>query len=312
MQLVEKHAFGRTDMQVSKLGFGSYKMSGKSGGSTVEGVRRLLGSALDNGLNVIDTAECYGQGEELLGQAVGYRRKDYYLFTKCGHAAGLDLPDWHPQQLEESIERSLRRLKTDYLDLIQLHSCSTKMLRRGEVIEVLQRAREAGKVRYIGYSGDGRAAAYAVQCGAFDALQISVNIADQEALQRILPLAQARQMGIIAKRSLANVAWQSDPASTDYCERNYRERLSTLNYPFLRSDPSQIADMALRFTLSVPEIDIVLVGGTNPLHWQHNLELMGAGPLPPQQFEAVRQRWRALTWWRRPLQGGDLGWHGCV
>ena len=309
---MEKHAFGRTDMQVSKLGFGSYKMSGKPGGSTVEEVGRLLGSALDNGLNVIDTAECYGQGEELLGQAIGHRRNDYYLFTKCGHAAGLDQPDWSPRLLEASIERSLRSLQTDYLDLIQLHSCRTHLLKRGEVIEVLQRARDAGKVRYIGYSGDGRPATYAVQCGAFDTLQISVNIADQEALQRILPLARARQMGIIAKRSLADIAWQSDPASTDYCEQRYRKRLQALNYPFLQSASSLIVDTALRFTLSVPEVDIVLVGGTNPLHWQHNLELAAAGSLPPQQFEALRQRWRALTWWRRPLQGADLGWHGCV
>ena len=89
---MEKHAFGKSGIQVSALGFGSYKMSGKTGGATVAEVSQLLGSALDAGVNVIDTAECYGQAEELIGQAVSHRRSDYYLFTKCGHTSGCPIP----------------------------------------------------------------------------------------------------------------------------------------------------------------------------------------------------------------------------
>jgi len=309
---METHIFGKTDMRVSRLGIGSYKMSAKAGGSTVAEVRRLLGQALDAGLNVIDTAECYGQGEELIGQAVGQRRGDYYLFTKCGHASGLELPDWNPRMLELSIERSLRRLRTEYIDLLQLHSCSRDQLRQGEVIEVLRRARDAGKVRYIGYSGDRRAALYAIECGAFDTLQISVNIADQEALASTLKRARARQMGIIAKRSIANAAWKTQYDAGDSCVQVYAQRLGALNYDFLKDDADTIADTALRFTLSVPEIDIVLVGSTNPAHLQHNMTLLAAGPLAPSQFQAIRRRWKQKTWWRRPLRGSMAGWKGCV
>src|SRR2546425_11328973 len=254
---METHSFGKTDIQVSRLGCGSYKMSGKAGGSTVEDVSRLLGEALDSGLNVIDTAECYGQSEELVGRAIGHRRSEYYLFTKCGHAAGLDLPDWSPRLLEQSIERSLRRLRTEYLDMVQLHSCSQEQLHQGDVIEVLQQARDAGKVRYLGYSGDRRAAHYAVTCGVFDALQTSVNIADQEAIERTLPHARARQMGILTKRSLANAAWKTGQNTTDPCEQTYWKRLAALDYDFLHGDLDTIASMALRFTLSVPEVDVV-------------------------------------------------------
>src|SRR5262249_57244999 len=114
--------------------------------------------------NVIDTAECYLQSEELIGQAVASRRKDFYLFTKCGHPDTLAREDWRPASLLQSIERSLRRLRTDRVDLVQLHSCSEAELRKGDVIAALQRARERGYTRYIRYSGDSAAAPFSVGC----------------------------------------------------------------------------------------------------------------------------------------------------
>ena len=115
---MEVHSFGSTEMRVSQLGLGSHELYKLS----FHEVERLLGAAFEAGLNVVDTAECYGQSEEAIGRALGKRRSSWYLFTKCGHASGLDLPDWHPLLLEHSIERSLKRLQTDYLNLVQLHS----------------------------------------------------------------------------------------------------------------------------------------------------------------------------------------------
>src|SRR5262249_53131646 len=202
---MERRRLGKTDMVVSVLGFGGAEIGDQNGRPRV--VARLLGSALDAGLNVLDTAECYDDSEELIGRAIGARRRDFYLFTKCGHARGWR-EDWRPASLLKSIERSLRRLETDHLDLIQLPSCGLAALRRGDVIDALERARGRGLARYIGYSGDAEAARYAIECGRFDTLQTSVSIADQEAIELTLPLARARKMGVIAKRPLANVAWR--------------------------------------------------------------------------------------------------------
>ena len=247
---------------------------------------RLLGEALDAGLNVIDTAECYLASEALIGRAAAHRRQDYYLLTKCGHASGLNLPDWDPRLLAPSIERSLRRLRTDYLDVVQLHSCLADVLRRGEVIDALQRAREAGKTRYLGYSGDGEAARYAIACGAFDTLQTSINIADQEAIELTLPLA--RGLGVIAKRPLANVAWRHGTRPADPYIQAYWERLRQLDYDFLQQPLGEAAGMALRFTLSVDGVHTAIVGSAQPGRWRQNAALLAAEPLAQGPFAAIR------------------------
>jgi len=298
---METRQFGKTDMQVSVLGFGGAEIGYER--ATADVVARLLDDALDAGLNVIDTAECYLDSEELIGQAAARRRKDYYLFTKCGHPEGPGRGDWRPDSLLRSIERSLRRLKTDRLDLVQLHSCSEDELRRGDVIEALRRAREKGYTRYIGYSGDGQEARYAIESGAFDALQTSVSIADQEAIDLTLPLAQARQMGVIAKRPLANAAWRYAERPENAYHQPYWERLRVLDYDFLRSDPRQAASVALRFTLGVPGVHTMIVGTAKPGRWRENAALLDAGPLPREQFEAIRSRWREVA---------DASWVGQI
>src|SRR5215210_7409229 len=198
LSLMEKRQLGQTDMQVSVLGFGGAEIGYEN--VPVTTVELLLNSALDAGLNVIDTAECYECSEELIGKTVSHRRADYFLFTKVGHPRGVGSEDWSRASILESIERSLKRLQTDRIDLVQLHSCSEAVLKKGEALEALQTARERGYTRYIGYSGDSLAAKFAVELGAFDTLQTSVNIADQEPLELTIPAAQERGMGVIAKR----------------------------------------------------------------------------------------------------------------
>ena len=262
-------------------------------------VARLLGSALDAGLNVIDTAECYEDSEVLIGRAIGSRRREFSLFTKCGHARGGGRADWRPAALLASIERSLRRLETDYLDLIQLHSCSLAELRQGDPIAALERARERGWARYIGYSGDGEAARYAVECGRLDTLQTSVSIADQEALELTLPRAAARQMGVIAKRPLANVAWRYARKPAEPYYQTYWSRLRTLDYRFLREAADTAVATALRFTLGAPGVHTAIVGTTKPERWQQNAASLEAGAVPADERERIRARWRevATTSW---------------
>lgn len=291
---MERRVMGKTGMEVSVLGFGGAEIGYQ--GASLETVERLLGAALDTGLNVIDTAECYADSEEKIGHAVAHRREEFFLFTKCGHGfqGGPDLPDWSVELLRQSIDNSLRRLRTDTVDLIQLHSCSAELLEAGEVIQVLQEARAAGKTRFIGYSGDGRNARRALELGVFDTLQTSVNLADQEALSLTLPLAKEQGVGVIAKRPIANAAWLKPDLPEDAYARPYLDRLNKLEFPILKLPPSDAVAEALRFTLSA-DIHVAIVGTQNPNRWADNARAALLGSLPWETFTEIRRRWAAIA-----------------
>ena len=279
-------------MVASVLGFGGSEIG--YGAASPRTVDRLLGAAIDAGLNVIDTAECYADSEALIGAALGARRNDIHLLTKCGHPRGYGRGDWRAASLSSSIERSLKRLRTDRLDLIQLHSCELSDLRKGEAITAIERARERGLTRYIGYSGDGEAARFAVECGRFDTLQTSVSVADQEALELTLPAAMKRSMGVIAKRPIANAAWRYARRPAEPYYQAYWTRLRALDYAFLR-DAERAVSVALRSTLVAPGVHTAIVGTKRPGRWAENARLLEAGPLPATEFERIRARWKEVA-----------------
>jgi len=290
---MEKRKFGKTDMEFSVLGFGGVEIGWNN--EPLEKVEELLNSALDAGLNVIDTAAAYKTSEELIGKAVGKRRKEYFLLTKCGALDGFTREDWSKKGVLETIEQSLRKLKTDYLDIAQLHSCSSEILRQGDCIEGLQRAVEKGYTRYIGYSGDNEDAKYAIALNVFDSLQTSVSIADQTAIDGNLPLAVERGLGIIAKRPIANAVWRHDSKPEDSYHHEYWDRIQKLKFDFLNKSLEEATAMALRFTLSIPGIDTLIVGTTRPRRWEENARYVAEGNLSDEEFEAIRNRWREVA-----------------
>jgi hypothetical protein len=298
---LEKRKFGKTDMQVAVLGFGGAEIGYEKTDQATVG--KLLNAALDAGLNVVDTAECYIDSEVQIGEAIGTRRKEYFLFTKCGNVRpdGSRGDDWSKDGILKSVERSLKRLKTDVLDLVQLHSCSLDELKKGECIEALEQAKKAGKTRYIGYSGDSQTARWAVECGRFDSLQTSINIADQECIELTLPLAKEKQMGVIAKRPIANAAWRYDAKPDNGYHQEYWRRLQELKYEWAmgearaKTDASGPAAIAMRFTAMQPGVSVLIVGTTKPERWKQNAELMEAGPLAKELAESIRARWKATA-----------------
>jgi aryl-alcohol dehydrogenase-like predicted oxidoreductase len=295
---LEKRRLGKTDMDVTVLGFGGAEIG--YGQVPQETANALLNGALDEGLDAIDTAECYADSEVLIGNAVSGRRKDYYLFTKVGHWAPEGMEGWTADGVTRSIERSLGRLKTEYVDLVHLHSCGIDVLEKGEVIEALEKAKQAGKTRFIGYSGDSQAAKFAVDTGKFDTLMTSISVFDQEAIDLTLPACRERQMGVIVKRGIGNAVWRYDEDPGGY-HAEYYKRMKALDYDFTRpahrdnTGPDGPAGVALRFVLALDGVHTNVVGTTNPARFAQNAELLKAGPLPAEKVEAIRTRWKEVA-----------------
>jgi aryl-alcohol dehydrogenase-like predicted oxidoreductase len=247
--LMIRRTLGKTGLEVSVLGFGGSEL-GFDAGVSVERVAALLHPAIESGLNVIDTASAYLASETLLGEALKGKRQQVLVFTKCGATDGFSRSDWSPSGIRRQVEHSLRALRTEYVDVLQLHSCGLDVLERSDAIETLETLQREGKTRFIGYSGDGAPAVWAARSGRFDTLQTSINVADQQVLDEALPLARAASMGVIAKRPVANAAWRSGavPPNSSY-HQEYWRRLRVLEFDLTQLPLSEAVGTALRFTV---------------------------------------------------------------
>jgi aryl-alcohol dehydrogenase-like predicted oxidoreductase len=295
---MQTNKLGKTDLEVSRLGFGGAELGFVPDVKQAD-VDALLNSALDSGLNLIDTAAGYLSSEKMIGDAVSHRRKEFYLISKCGALDGFTRSDWSKKGILEAIEQSLRDMKTDYLDIAQLHSCSAEILQQGDCLEGLERAVEKGYTRYIGYSGDNEDAKFAIEMDVFDTLQTSVSIADQSTIDGNIKLAHSKGLGVIAKRPIANAVWRNTEKPTDAYHHPYWDRIQQLKFDFLNKSLEESISIALRFTLSIEGVSTAIVGTTKPNRWQENAKNIAEGNLSAADFEAIRNRWREVadeTW----------------
>jgi len=191
---MEQRAFGSTGLSVSTLGFGAAPVGFLQ--TEQERVGDILNSLLDAGVNLIDTAAGYAGAEEMLGNTISHRRDEFLLVSKCGQAFD-DLPGeaWSAEVIAATVDRALQRLKTDHLDVMLLHSCDQSVLEKGEALGALVAAREAGKIRFAGYSGDNAKAIYAAGLRDVAVIETSVNLVDQANLIGLLPRTWERGIG---------------------------------------------------------------------------------------------------------------------
>ena len=295
-----KRTFGKSGYSVSALGFGGAPI----GYLAVEQDRsaKILSLLLDSGVNFIDTAASYPGSEEAIGKAIGKRRSEFVLVSKCGQAFD-DLPGeaWSAQVITATVDRSLKRLQTDHLDVMLLHSCGLEKLKAGDGIGALVKARDAGKIRFVGYSGDNEAAAYAAAHPEIAVIETSINIADQHNIDVVLPVCRQHNVGVIAKRPIANAAWKDASEQRGiyggYADE-YNKRLKQMNLNpaelGFAGEPSQAwPEIALRFTLSQPGVHTAIIGTTNPENAKTNIRYAEKGPLPPDVVGKIRSAFAA-------------------
>ena len=219
---LQKRYIPKMDTEVTFLGFGALEI-GRNWGlgddkerPAEEVAGQVLNTVLDAGINLIDSASAYHRSEERIGKYVSSRRSEYVLATKCGEHSSEPSTyyDFSYDAITESIDRSLKLLNTDVIDLIQIHfgPDSEGVLNRGETVRAMKDARAAGKVRYLGASIDGELAKRCILSGDFDVMQMGYNLFYQANAENIR-LCKERGMGVLIRSGLGNGLLTSRVAS---------------------------------------------------------------------------------------------------
>jgi aryl-alcohol dehydrogenase-like predicted oxidoreductase len=290
---MEQRAFGNTGIKVSVLGFGAGHIGSEN--LPEKEVESLLNMVLDSGITLIDTARAYGLSEERIGKYLSRRRNEFILSTKVGY--GIDgYENWTYECVRAGIDEALRLLRTEYIDIVHLHSCPLSTLQWGEPLRALEDGVRAQKVRVAAYSGENEALEWSVESGRFGSVEHSINICDQRAIDNVLGAAKAKGLGVIAKRPVANAPWRFAECPVSHYAEEYWWRWKTMDV-----DPSGLEwqEIALRFAAFTPGVHSCIVGTANPEHLKKNLAIIEKGPLPPKLYEAIRTAFKTNDpgWW---------------
>ncbi len=250
-----KRFLGSTDLELSVLGLGTVKIGRNQGVKYPRGfelpddrqVDELIGLAKDLGINTVDTAPAYGSSEERLGRALSGQRQDWHIVTKVGEEFdnGQSHFDFSAEHCRHSLQRSLDRLQTDYLDMVLIHSDGNDLaaLNAG-CMDTLLQAREAGWVRAIGLSGKTvEGALSALERGA-DVVMVSYQPQYQEE-QAVIDRCTANQRGVLIKKAFAS----------GHLDQQAPDPIAT----------------HLRFCLAPASVTSVIAGTINPDHLRHNV-----------------------------------------
>ena len=297
---MEKRRLGNTGLSITALGYGAMELRHVDGSEAA----RLLNAVLDGGINYIDTSPDYGLSEAYIGQAIAHRRSEYYLATKCGcnidpAGKGLEPPHiWSRQKLLENIENSLRLLRTDYVDVWQLHGPEPGELPGGksdEVIQTLMDLKRQGKVRYIGMSfrnGKSSEAWYPAEYafnysgefmtwGVFDVMQMVYGGLTRRN-ENVITRAAGQGIGLIIRGVV----------------KKYRDNYDTL---FDRARLGELCEpgesksaFLVRFALNHAGLSTMIIGTKNTDHLTANIQAASKGKLPDDVYREAQQRLDAV------------------
>ena len=316
--------FGRTNWQVSEIGYGMWGMAGWTGSADTESLASLQ-RAIDLGCNFFDTAWAYGDGhsEELLGRALRANPiKKLYVATKIPpknrqwpskREFSLDV-SYPPEYVFEYLEKSLRDIGTDTLDLIQYHTWEDHWLDDDRTARTIEKLRASGKVRAVGISmnrWEPWNGIRAVKSGLIDAVQVIYNIFDQNPEDELFPACRAHDVAVIARvpfdegsltgHLTLESTWPADDwRSTYFVPENLRtsvEHADALK-PLIPAG-SNMAEMAVRFILNNPDVATTIPGMRKIKNVEANLAASDQGPLPSAlHSELQKHRWvRQPTSW---------------
>ena len=291
-----RNILGRTGFEVTSLGFGAMELRGEPGGPAISDADAdaLLNAVLDAGINLIDTSPDYGASEDCIGRAIAHRRNEYFLASKCGCVPGAPMGTDHVHTAENvraGVEASLRRMKTDHLDLVQFHRSLTQdEYNEHGALQALLDLRDEGKVRFVGVSGTLPNLDEQIGMGVFDAFQVPYSALQREH-EDVIARASAAGAGIIIRGGAA----RGTPSDWEG-RRNYmlpgtisKDRWEQAELDELLNGLTRM-EFTLRFTLSNPDLDTTIVGTRSVAHLQDNIAAAAKGPLDAGVMAEAKRR----------------------
>ena len=300
MAALLKRKLGRTGLSVTVLGFGAMELRGP--GAAIRNGRplapgqadRVLNAALDAGNDFIDTSIDYGASEELIGNCISHRRHDYYLASKCGCNADVasvltgagPRHIYNRKNIVDGVNLSLKRMRTDYLDLVQFHGHPPDDM-RGEAVQTLLELKREGKVRSIGVSTVLPDVTNLIKLGVFDAFQVPYSALEREH-EAVITQAAKAGAGTIIRSGVARGEPGHGLAEPDRWKTWDKARLSEL------LDGMSQFEFLLRFTISHPDLSTTIVGTLDPDHLAQNVAAASKGPLPANVYSEAKKRLAAV------------------
>ena len=297
---IPTNTFGRTGLNVTKLGYGAMEVRGTRiwGGRPVadDEADTILNAVLDSGITFVDTANDYGRSEEYIGKFISHRRSEFVLATKCGctvvhkdeHTD--DTPHvWTRENLFRGLHESLERMKTDYVDIMQLHNPSVEQTEAGDLIAALQEMKTQGKVRWIGISSTHPHIEMYISSGVFDVFQIPYSALERQHEDAIQKAADSGA-GVIVRGGVA----RGEPGEgLGGAERWGTWEKARLNE--LLDEGETKTQWLLRFTNTHPGMHTNIVGTKNPAHLADNVKAASRGPLSAEVYAEAKKRLSAAT-----------------
>ena len=292
---MEKKKLGRTNLYVSQLSFGAMEIRGSKTWSgrdvTEKKAETILNAVLDSGINFIDTSPDYGMSEDFIGKCISHRRNEFYLATKCGcNPTDKDKPHvWNGHQLEQNIETSLKRMKTDYIDIWQLHNPTCEEVEKGDLIRVMEDVKASGKIRFISISSTLPHITTFMEQDVFDSFQIPYSSLQREHEEVISRVAE-KGAGTIIRGGVG----RGDPLKSGTPNEDLWKNWEKANLDELLEEGQSRTDFMLRFTISHPDVHTTIVGTLNPDHLQSNIKAFQKGPLSEKIYLESKSRLEAI------------------
>jgi aryl-alcohol dehydrogenase-like predicted oxidoreductase len=294
MSQLPKKTLGRTGLEVTQLGYGAMEVRGERiwGGRSCsdDQARTILRAVVESGINFIDTANDYGLSELYIGHHLDDLRDCFYLATKCGcHVQFAGDHDetphiWNRSNLMRNISDSLQKMRTDTVDLLQLHNPDVETCEREGLVDILKELKTAGAVRHIGCSSTSPHLSTYIDWNVFDTFQIPYSALERRH-ENLITKAGETGAGVIIRGGVAKGEPGSGLSGNERWSRFEKAGLDEL----CGEDESRTSFL-LRFTLSHPHCHTTIVGTMIPDHLAENVRIAAKGALSPDIYAEAKKR----------------------